>query len=101
MIQDSATSTRRLQLETTCDVGRQDDDARFLRIAVRRCVRNAAGQRSPRNQFERYVFDSLQGPPPEGSSGRLTAGVSQLADDICRRIRHRLPFRPGAARNPA
>lgn len=82
MIQDSMLGTRQLHLEPTCALGPRGDEARSLRIAVRRCVRNAAGQPSPRNQFERYVADRLRSSPPLDRSGHLAA----LADELCRRV---------------
>ena len=94
MIRESGSSTRKLHLESTCDVRPQDEDSRFLKIAVRRCVRNAAGQPAPRNQFERFVSDRLKGSPSPDQSGRLTSGVSQLADELWHGIRMRLPLNP-------
>lgn len=100
MIDDTVNQTCGRDLQTTYDVGSQNEDARFLRIAVRRCVRNAAGRRSPRNQFERYVSDRLKRSPSDDGPERLTAQVSQLSDEICRRIRSRLPFRSAMGRSP-
>lgn len=98
MIDDAQRQTCGWNLQTTCDVAPHEDDARFLRTAVRRCVRNAAGQQSPRNPFERYVTERLSS---DDVPGRVSANISQLADEICRRIHGRLPLRSDAGRSPA
>ena len=90
MIRPVELHTRRLNLQTTNNIPPRDGDTEFLEIAIRRCIRNAAGQSSPRNQFERYVSGRLKNPPSPDQSQRLTSRVSQLTDELCDRIRERV-----------
>jgi hypothetical protein len=90
MIDDAVVHTRKLHVETTNDLRPCGGVARLLEIAVRRCVRNAAGQPSPRNRFEHYVSRKLNTMTSDHSA-HSTSRVSRLTSELCERIRERDP----------
>lgn len=90
MIDDAVVHTRKLHVEPTNEIRPRGAGARLLEIAVRRCVRNAAGQPSPRNRFERFVSCRLNAMTSDHGE-QQTSHVSRLTSELCERIRERVP----------
>jgi hypothetical protein len=92
MLGHSGADTSRCQQNATATVRAPEDDDRFLQTAIRRCIRNAASQQRPRNQFERYVSNRLgdfRSADEAGQQRPLTSDVARLTGDLCAKIRER------------